>query len=78
MKCSLCKSEKHNARKCPKNPDKGKKNVMKKKMQAEIASQALESSNSEVAITNNNIFICLLFLVSSFSTNFDGFYVSGH
>jgi hypothetical protein len=64
MKCRLCRSEKHNARKCPKNPDKGKKkNFMKKRMQDEIAPQAVESSNSAACINANVFFAQFLFIV---------------
>ena len=63
MKCRLCRSEKHNARKCPKNPEKGKKkkNIMRKKMQDEIASQVVESSNSVVSINKKTLLFCSFF-----------------
>ena len=79
MKCRLCRSEKHNARKCPKNPEKGKKkNIMRKKMQDEIASQVVESSNSVVSINKKTLLFCSFFSLPCFSSNYGGFTVTGY
>uniref|UniRef100_A0A0A9AVD5 SWIM-type domain-containing protein n=1 Tax=Arundo donax TaxID=35708 RepID=A0A0A9AVD5_ARUDO len=48
MTCRLCKSITHNARKCPQNPEKGKKNIMRKRKQPEAPSVAAESSKQRV------------------------------
>ena len=66
MKCRLCRSEKHNPWTCPKYPDRGKKNVVRKRMQAEMASQANGSSDSVVSITGADQFSFRAFWLSSF------------
>lgn len=50
IKCTLCRTDKHNRRRCPLNPEKGKKNVTRERMQAEVSSQHAESSQLKVRL----------------------------
>lgn len=56
MTCRICGSDKHNARRCPNNPEKGKQNVMRKRMQTAPPVVAVATETAKVDHFLHNCF----------------------